>query len=115
MVEVDERPADREPGQHLQVRIGLHGVDAVERDIVDQMHLAGAQAGQADVGLGHLAAQHAVEIGRALPVVVEADQLDLVAELAAHELERPAADRRGALHVAGAFRHHHAGAELGDT
>ena len=104
VIDVDEVPVEREPGDDLELRIALDLLHPVGRDVVDHVHFAGAQAGQAHRRLGHLPRDHLVEIGRAVPIVVEAREFDLVAEFAAHELERPGADRRLALLVSRALR-----------
>ena len=90
-------------------------LDAVGRDVVDDVQFAGLQAGEADGRLGDLALDDAVEIGRAFPVIVEAGELDLVAEFAPHEFERAGADRARALLVAGAHGDDGAGAVLGEA
>ena len=96
----DEVPVQREPRLHLEFRIGLDLLHPVGRNVVDHVHFAGAQAGQPNGGLGHLAGDHAIEIGRAVPIIVEALQFDLMAEFVPHELERTRSDWRLALLVA---------------
>ena len=103
VVEVQERQRQREPFQNLEIAVLLQRIDAVQPDVVDQVHLASAQAGQAHPRLGDLAVGNAVHVGRSLPVVVKADQLDLVAEFPADELERPGADRVRAMGFAAAL------------
>ena len=110
VVHVQERPAEREPGHDLKIVIALESVDAIKRDIVDQVEFACLKAGQPNRRFRHLTRQDAIEMGSAVPIIVEADEFHLVAEFASNELERPATHRLGALHVTGTFRHDDAGA-----
>ena len=115
VVQIDEIEVEREPRDGLEGRVGLDLFHPIGRDVVDHVELAGAQPGEADCRLGDFAGDDALEIGGAVPVVIEAGEFDSVAGLVGDELERPGADRRGALHRARVLGHDDASAVLGDA
>ena len=101
VVQVHEIPVQREPFDHLQRRVVLDFLRAVGGDVVDHVQFTRPEAGQPHRRFGDLACRDAVQIGGAVPVVVETGQFDLVAEFAADEFEWTTANGRFALHVAG--------------
>ena len=115
MVEVDEVPVQREPCLGLEFRIAFDFRYPVGWGVVDHVQFARTQIGQAHRRLGDLSRNHALEIGRPCPVIVEPLQFDFVAEFSANEFERPRPDRCFSLLVHTALRHHRAGAVLGKS